>query len=123
MCTWEADWLIYTCGIRKSFSRLATWMDVTLDGAATTPAIISGSSSLHSALVPAILLTEPGMKEIIKTSNPSHLRRQHSTAVSQSGYFPPHDSQCGRSSFALTLGLSQQVQIEYYYVRHVDTLL
>ena len=46
--------------MRKSFRRLATWIEVTLDAAATTPEITSGSDpSLHLYSVPPMLLIEP----------------------------------------------------------------
>ena len=66
----HGDWNRYnaqechTWGILNSFSRLATWIEVTLDGAPITPAIISGSlPSLHASVVPAIFVTEPVVEE------------------------------------------------------------
>ena len=53
-----------TCGILNNFSRLATWIEVTLDGAPTTPAMRSGWwPSLQFALFPANLDTEPEIAE------------------------------------------------------------
>ena len=49
-----------TCGIRKSLSRLATWMEVTLEAAPTTPEMTFRTVLLHWYSASSMLLMDPG---------------------------------------------------------------